>query len=128
MKREKHILVTKNLKVDKQTKNKQTKNNNYSFLSNNKCYCFFLVLCGCIQRFTIYVKAGEYWENAWVLKDKMNLMLVGDGIGKTILKGAKNVVDGSTTFQSATFGTFNSDFPPIFKDILTGSCFMMGPV
>ena len=38
-------------------------------------------------------------------------MLVGDGIGKTVVKASRNVVDGWTTFQSATFGAFSSNFP-----------------
>ncbi|KAF7804876.1 pectinesterase-like [Senna tora] len=35
-------------------------------------------------------------------RKKTNVMLVGDGIGKTIVKASRNVVDGWTTFQSAT--------------------------
>jgi hypothetical protein len=42
-----------------------------------------------------------------VPKKKTNLMLVGDGIGKTVVKASRNVVDGWTTFQSSTFGKFN---------------------
>ena len=41
--------------------------------------------------------------------DKMtvkNLMIVGDGMGATIVTGNLNAQDGSTTFRSATFGKF----------------------
>ena len=31
-------------------------------------------------------------------------MMVGDGIGQTVVTGNRSVVDGWTTFQSATFG------------------------
>lgn len=55
-------------------------------------------------RFVIYIKAGGYFENVEVDKNKINLMFVGDGIGKTVIKAARNVVDGWTTFRSATVG------------------------
>lgn len=53
-------------------------------------------------RFVIHVKAGTYKENVEI-KAK-NVMLVGDGIGKTIITGSKSVGGGSTTFNSATVG------------------------
>jgi hypothetical protein len=31
-------------------------------------------------------------------------MFIGDGMGKTVIKASLNVVDGSTTFRSATVG------------------------
>ena len=63
---------------------------------------------GSTSRFVIYVKAGTYKENVEVTKSMKNLMIVGDGIDKTIVTGNKNVQDGSTTFRSATFGEFLS--------------------
>lgn len=57
-----------------------------------------------MSRFIIRVKAGTYTENVEVEKTMKNLMIVGDGIDKTIVTGSKNVQDGSTTFRSATFG------------------------
>ncbi|KAG5516541.1 hypothetical protein RHGRI_037299 [Rhododendron griersonianum] len=53
-------------------------------------------------RYVIYVKAGTYKENVQIASGKTNLMLVGDGLGSTIITGSLNVVDGSTTFNSAT--------------------------
>lgn len=53
-------------------------------------------------RYVIYVKAGVYNEQVNI-KGK-NIMLVGDGIGKTIITGSKSVGGGSTTFNSATVG------------------------
>lgn len=53
-------------------------------------------------RFVIYVKSGTYKENVEI-KAK-NVMLVGDGIGKTIVTGSKSVGGGATTFNSATVG------------------------
>lgn len=58
------------------------------------------------KRFVIHVKAGVYKENVEIKRSMNNLMLVGDGIGATIVTGNKNVQDGSTTFGSATFGNF----------------------
>lgn len=57
-----------------------------------------------VRRFVIYIKAGAYFENVEVERKKPNLMFIGDGIGKTIVKASRNVVDGSTTFKSATVG------------------------
>lgn len=66
---------------------------------------FFFLQC-CCYRFVIHIKEGAYFENVEVIKKKINLMLVGDGIGKTVVKASRNVIDGWTTFQSATFGQF----------------------
>jgi pectinesterase len=56
------------------------------------------------RRYVIYIKAGAYMENVEVGKKHVNLMFVGDGIGKTVIKASRNVIDGSTTFRSATVG------------------------
>jgi pectinesterase len=61
-------------------------------------------------RYVIYVKKGTYKENVEVGKKKKNVMLVGDGMDSTIITGSLNVVDGSTTFNSATVG---KDLPPL---------------
>jgi pectinesterase len=52
----------------------------------------------------IYIKAGAYFENVEVVSKKINLMFIGDGIGNTVVKASRNVLDGWTTFQSATVG------------------------
>ncbi|KAK7392292.1 hypothetical protein VNO78_20726 [Psophocarpus tetragonolobus] len=61
-------------------------------------------------RFVIHIKAGAYFENVEVIRKKTNLMFVGDGIGKTVVKGSRNVVDGWTTFQSATVAVVGAGF------------------
>jgi pectinesterase len=53
-------------------------------------------------RYVIHVKAGVYNEQVEI-KAK-NIMLVGDGIGKTVITGSKSVGGGTTTFRSATVG------------------------
>ncbi|PON47276.1 Pectinesterase inhibitor domain containing protein [Parasponia andersonii] len=64
-------------------------------------------------RFVIHVKSGTYKENVEI-KAK-NVMLVGDGIGKTIVTGSKSVGGGSTTFNSATVAVVGDGF--IARDI-----------
>lgn len=55
--------------------------------------------------FVIYVTSGVYDENVLIAKNKRYLMMIGDGINRTIITGNRSVVDGWTTFNSATFGT-----------------------
>ncbi|CAN8269347.1 unnamed protein product [Cochlearia groenlandica] len=54
------------------------------------------------KRYVIHIKAGVYRENVDVAKKKKNIMFMGDGRTRTIITGSRNVVDGSTTFNSAT--------------------------
>ncbi|KAK7284625.1 hypothetical protein RJT34_19374 [Clitoria ternatea] len=61
-------------------------------------------------RFVIHIKSGAYFENVEVIRKKTNLMLVGDGIGNTVVKASRNVVDGWTTFQSATVAVVGDGF------------------
>ncbi|RDX63628.1 putative pectinesterase/pectinesterase inhibitor 40, partial [Mucuna pruriens] len=61
-------------------------------------------------RFVIHIKAGAYFENVEVIRKKINLMLVGDGIGQTVVKASRNVVDGWTTFQSSTVAVVGDGF------------------
>lgn len=59
-------------------------------------------------RYVIYVKQGSYKENVDIGKGLKNIMLLGDGIGKTIITGSRSVDGGSTTFKSATVCKSNS--------------------
>ncbi|KAK8630804.1 hypothetical protein V6N13_079578 [Hibiscus sabdariffa] len=61
-------------------------------------------------RFVIYIKGGAYFENVEVERKKTMLMFVGDGIGKTVVKASRNVVDGFTTFRSATVAVVGDGF------------------
>ncbi|CAH9117463.1 unnamed protein product [Cuscuta epithymum] len=61
-------------------------------------------------RFVIYIKAGGYFENVEVERKKTNIMFLGDGIGKTVIKGNRSVVDGWTTFRSATVAAVGNGF------------------
>ncbi|KAL0924665.1 hypothetical protein M5K25_005514 [Dendrobium thyrsiflorum] len=67
------------------------------------------------SRFVIHVKAGTYNEQVQIPASMKNLMIVGDGIDQTVVTGSQNVVDGSTTFRSATFAVVGDGF--IARDI-----------
>nr|ACN40878.1 unknown [Picea sitchensis] len=62
------------------------------------------------KRYVIYVKAGVYYENVTVSRKKTNIMIVGDGIQKTVVAAGRNVADGSSTFRSATFAASGTGF------------------
>ncbi|KAJ0111903.1 hypothetical protein Patl1_00236 [Pistacia atlantica] len=55
------------------------------------------------QRVIIHVKSGVYNEKVDIKHNMKNIMFVGDGIGRTIVTGSRNVPDVSTTSTSATF-------------------------
>ncbi|KAI5673736.1 hypothetical protein M9H77_14100 [Catharanthus roseus] len=61
-------------------------------------------------RFVIYIKAGTYNENVEIGTKLKNIMLLGDGIGKTIITGSKSVGGGTTTFKSATVAAVGDGF------------------
>ncbi|CAL5001815.1 unnamed protein product [Urochloa decumbens] len=61
-------------------------------------------------RYVIYVKKGVYKETVDVKKKKWNLMLVGDGMGVTVISGHRNYVDGYTTYRSATVAVNGKGF------------------
>lgn len=56
------------------------------------------------RRYVIYVKKAVYRENIDMKRKKTNIMFVGDGIGKTVVTGDRNFMQGSTTFRTATVG------------------------
>jgi len=60
--------------------------------------------------FLIHVTAGVYDENVVVPKNKKYVMMVGDGIGQSVITGNRSVVDGWTTFNSATFAVLGQGF------------------
>ncbi|TKY61157.1 Pectinesterase 3 [Spatholobus suberectus] len=62
------------------------------------------------KRYVIKIKAGVYRENVDVPKKKTNIMFVGDGRTNTIITASRNVVDGSTTFNSATVAVVGERF------------------
>ncbi|MFS7924981.1 putative pectinesterase [Helianthus anomalus] len=59
-------------------------------------------------RYVIYVKAGTYNEYINVKSD--NIMIIGDGMGKTVITGSKSVGAGSTSFGSCTMAVDGDKF------------------
>jgi pectinesterase len=57
-----------------------------------------------VRRYIIYVKKGIYRENIDMKKKKTNIMVVGDGMGQTIVTGNRHFMQGWTTFRTATVG------------------------
>ncbi|CAH9088038.1 unnamed protein product [Cuscuta europaea] len=53
-------------------------------------------------RIYIYVRQGVYQENVEIPKWKPNIVMLGDGRKVTVITGNRSVVDGWTTFRSAT--------------------------
>ncbi|KAF5739883.1 pectinesterase/pectinesterase inhibitor 41-like [Tripterygium wilfordii] len=49
------------------------------------------------QYYAIYVVAGIYEEYVSIAKEKQNIMMIGDGIGQTVITGNRSFVDGWTT-------------------------------
>ncbi|RVW44998.1 putative pectinesterase/pectinesterase inhibitor 46 [Vitis vinifera] len=62
------------------------------------------------KSFVIYVKKGVYNENVRVEKSKWNVLMIGDGMNKTVVSGKLNFVDGTPTFSTATFAVFGKGF------------------
>ncbi|KAK7284628.1 hypothetical protein RJT34_19378 [Clitoria ternatea] len=60
--------------------------------------------------FVIFIAEGVYQEYVSIAKNKKFLMLIGDGINRTVITGDHNVVDGFTTFNSATFAVVGQGF------------------
>lgn len=69
------------------------------------------------RRTIIYVKEGVYEERnpLKIGKKRTNVMLVGDGKGKTVISGSKSVAQQLTTFHTASFAATGRGF--IAKDI-----------
>ncbi|KAJ1417152.1 Pectinesterase, catalytic [Sesbania bispinosa] len=63
-----------------------------------------------IRRYIIYVKKGLYKENVDMKKKMTNIMLVGDGIGQTIITSNRNFMQGWTTFRTATLAVSGKGF------------------
>ncbi|OIT33191.1 PREDICTED: probable pectinesterase/pectinesterase inhibitor 25 [Nicotiana attenuata] len=70
--------------------------------------------------FLIYAKQGYYEEYVVVAKNKKNIMLIGEGVDLTVIAGNRSVIDGWTTYNSATFAVSGERFVAInitFKNL-----------
>lgn len=62
------------------------------------------------DRVIIFVKEGVYEENVEIPVYKPNIVLLGDGTDVTVVTGKRSVVDGWTTFRSATVAVSGEGF------------------
>ncbi|XP_027074224.2 probable pectinesterase/pectinesterase inhibitor 41 [Coffea arabica] len=60
--------------------------------------------------FLIYITAGVYAEYVTISKNQKYVMMIGDGINRTIITGNHSFVDGWTTFNSSTFAVVGQGF------------------
>ncbi|KAI3991095.1 hypothetical protein MKX01_041314 [Papaver californicum] len=61
--------------------------------------------------FVVYITEGIYEDEYVVIpKYKKCIVLIGDGINRTVITGNRSVVDGWTTFSSATFAVSGEGF------------------
>ncbi|KAK1295017.1 putative pectinesterase/pectinesterase inhibitor 22 [Acorus calamus] len=62
------------------------------------------------RRYVIYVKRGVYRENVELKKKKSNIMMVGEGMGLTVVSSGRNFLQGWTTYRTATFAVSGRGF------------------
>ncbi|CAF2118515.1 hypothetical protein HID58_008242 [Brassica napus] len=60
--------------------------------------------------YVIYAREGLYEEYIVISNKKRNIMLIGDGINKTIISGNHSFIDGWTTYNSSTFAVVGDRF------------------
>ncbi|KAJ0745760.1 putative pectinesterase [Helianthus annuus] len=63
-----------------------------------------------VDRVIIYIKQGLYEENVEIPIYKTNIVLLGEGSDTTIIAGNRSVMDGWTTFRSATVAVSGEGF------------------
>ncbi|XP_038985378.1 pectinesterase-like [Phoenix dactylifera] len=61
-------------------------------------------------RSVIYVKAGTYNEYIKIPTKQKNVMLMGDGKGKSVIVGSRNAANGYTTYGTATVAAMGAGF------------------
>ncbi|PIN08125.1 Pectinesterase [Handroanthus impetiginosus] len=66
-------------------------------------------------RIVIHIRQGTYHEYVEIGLRMKNIMLVGDGIGKTIITGNRSYAAGYTTYQSSTVKVLGDGF--VARDI-----------
>ncbi|PSR93345.1 Pectinesterase [Actinidia chinensis var. chinensis] len=67
------------------------------------------------ERFVIYVKEGVYRETLTVRANMKNIMLAGDGLGRTIITSGSNAAGNKNTLSSATVVVLGDGF--VARDI-----------
>uniref|UniRef100_A0A7N0TV02 Pectinesterase n=1 Tax=Kalanchoe fedtschenkoi TaxID=63787 RepID=A0A7N0TV02_KALFE len=65
---------------------------------------------GSQKRFVIYIKAGTYNENVKIEQGKTNIMFLGDGMGKTVIRGDHSQASGFSILSSAVLNVVGNGF------------------
>ncbi|XAR61361.1 Pectinesterase [Bertholletia excelsa] len=60
--------------------------------------------------YLIYITAGLYEEYISIAKNQKYLMMIGEGINRTVITGNHSFVDGWTTYNSSTFAVVGEGF------------------
>ncbi|XP_047947310.1 pectinesterase-like [Salvia hispanica] len=68
-----------------------------------------------VKTYVIKIKKGVYRENVVIPREKINIMLVGEGMNSTIITASRSLADGFSTFESATLTVVGDKF--IARDI-----------
>ncbi|KAH0887973.1 hypothetical protein HID58_050402 [Brassica napus] len=64
-----------------------------------------------VSKFVIKISEGVYEETVRIPFEKMNVVFVGDGMGKTVITGSLNAgMPGMTTYNTATVGVVGDGF------------------
>ncbi|XP_008812393.2 pectinesterase-like [Phoenix dactylifera] len=76
----------------------------------NEAIAYVSLASGGGGRSVIHVKSGTYNEYIKIPTKQKNVMLMGDGKGKSVIVGSKNVENGYTTYGSATVAAMGAGF------------------
>ncbi|KAH9292769.1 hypothetical protein KI387_042046, partial [Taxus chinensis] len=60
--------------------------------------------------YVIYIKSGRYYETIVIGRNMKNVMMIGDGMGRTVVSGNRNVPEDLSLFSSATFAVWGDGF------------------
>ncbi|KDP23453.1 hypothetical protein JCGZ_23286 [Jatropha curcas] len=105
-------LFLNNVKVSKKVVVNPDKTGDYSTISDAVLAAPNNALVG-DGYFVIHIVAGVYHEYISIPTHKKYLMMIGDGIGKTIITGNRSSSDGWGSSGSATFGVAGDGFVAI---------------
>ncbi|KAH7857828.1 hypothetical protein Vadar_016971 [Vaccinium darrowii] len=61
-------------------------------------------------KYYIWIRAGRYMENVLVGEKKHNIVLIGDGMEKTVISGNRSNTTGFSTYETATVGIKGQGF------------------
>ncbi|KAH7866104.1 hypothetical protein Vadar_015632 [Vaccinium darrowii] len=63
-----------------------------------------------VTKYYIWIRAGRYMENILVGNKKHNIVLIGDGMDRTVISGNRSNTTGFSTYETATVGIKGQGF------------------